>query len=93
MLAGMGAIGTLCAARQCGQSAFLKGILQIFDQIKSAYTLEPRSLALNASAKGILTRVHEETHVTMFSAAFPVVCWLGFRFGLGLGLWYGHHRQ
>ena len=89
----MGAIGTLCTARQCGQSAFLKGILQIFNQIKCAYNLEPRGLALNASTKGILTLVHEETRVTTFSAAFPVVCWLGFGFGLGLGLWYGHHRQ
>lgn len=40
MLAGMGNAGTLFAATECEQSAFPKGILQIFNKIKGSYTLE-----------------------------------------------------
>ena len=73
VLAGMGATGTLFAARECERSAFPKGTLQIFNQIKHAYTLECRNLALNASTK---SPEGDTCHVTIFSAAVPVVCWV-----------------
>ena len=73
MLAGMGATGTLFAAAECERSPFLKGILQIFNQIKGSYTLECRNLALNASTK---SPEGDTCHVTVFSAAVPVVCWV-----------------
>lgn len=73
MLAGMGATGTLFAATECERSPFLKGILQIFNQIKGSYTLECRNLALNASTK---SPEGDPCHVTVFSTAAPVVCWV-----------------
>lgn len=55
---------------QCEQSAFPKGILQIFNKIKGSYTLECRNLTLNASTK---SPEGDSCHVTIFSAAVPMV--------------------
>ena len=73
MLAGMGAAGTLFAATECEQSAFPKGILQIFNKIKGSYTLDCRNLTLNASTK---SPEGDSCHVTIFGAAVPMVCWV-----------------
>ena len=82
VLAGMGATGTLFAARECERSAFPKGTLQIFNKL---------SMHIPWNAEIWLwmqvPKVQKETHVMWLSLAQQSQWYAG----SGPGFRYGRH--